>query len=184
VAPNSMRLKSCAGSMAAASILPAKRGFPIGTIPTCHVWPSFSAFSDASAEGPTLRSGSSAHPGGQSTHPLLHPCLLLRGKSTPVSVSRQGEPEQPEPAEHTRQKHPDHGINRSRRNELGCCRRRWPRENRPSGRNNSGKKRTWPPLTTNTITAIARPIANIRINGPPLTAAIWASRPPREEASA
>ncbi len=121
-----------------------------------------------SASAPAaLRSRSSAHPRDHSAHPLLHVCLLLRGKSTPVSVSHQGEPERP-PAEHPREKHPDHGINRSRRNELGCCRRRWPRENRPSGRNNSGKKRTWPPLTTNTITAIARPIASTRINGPPL----------------
>ena len=117
----------------------------------------------------TLRSGSSAHPGGQSAHPLFQSCFPLRGKSTPVPVCHQAEPERREPAEHTRQKHPDHGINRSRRNELGCCRRRWPRENRPNGRNSSGKKRTWPPLTTNTITAIARPIASTRINRPPLT---------------
>jgi len=122
-----------------------------------------------------LRRGSSAHPGGQSARPLFQSCFPLRGKSTPVSVSHEAEPEWPEPAEHTRQEHPDHGNNRSRRNELGCCRRRCPRENRPSGMNSSGKKRTWPPLTTNTITAIARPIASTRINGPPLTVPFRAS---------
>ena len=122
-----------------------------------------------------LRRGSSAHPGGQSARPLFQSCFPLRGKSTPVSVSHEAEPEWPEPAEHTRQEHPDHGNNRSRRNELGCCRRRCPRENRPSGMNSSGKKRTWPPLTTNTITAIARPIASTRINGPSLTVPFRAS---------
>jgi hypothetical protein len=113
-----------------------------------------------------LRSGGSAHPGGQSARPLFQSCFPLRGKSTPVSVSHEADPEWPEPAEHTRQ-HSDHRNNRSCWNELGSCRRRCPRENRPSGMNSSGKKRTWPPLTTNTITAIARPIASTRINGPP-----------------
>jgi hypothetical protein len=128
-----------------------------------------------------LRSVSSARPGGQSAHPLFQSCFPLRGKSTPVSVSQEGEPKWPEPAEHTRQEHPDHGNNLSRAEYVGCRRRRWPRENKPSGRNSNGKKRTWPPLTTNTITAIARPIASTRINGPPLNSAFpgqRGSRPP------
>jgi hypothetical protein len=130
-----------------------------------------------------LRSGSSAHPGAQSARPLFQSCFPLRGKSTPVFVSHEAEPEWPEPAEHTRQEHPDHDNDRSCRNEVGCCRRRCPRENRPSGINSSGKKRTWPPLTTNTITAIARPIASTRINGPPVTVAFpgqRGSRPPKK----
>jgi hypothetical protein len=118
---------------------------------------------------------------GQSAHPLFQSCFPLRGKSTPVSVGHQGEPEWREPAEHTRQEHPDHGNIRSRAEWLGCRRRWWPRENRPSGRNSNGKKRTWPPLTTNTIRAIARPIASTRINGLPLNSAFpgqRGSRPP------
>ncbi len=54
-----------------------------------------------------LRSGSSAHPGGQSARPVFQSCFLLRGESTPVSVSHDADPERPESAEHTRQEHPD-----------------------------------------------------------------------------
>jgi hypothetical protein len=41
-------------------------------------------------------------------------------------------------------------------------RRRCPNENRPSGRNNSGRNKTCPRLSTNTITVTARPIATNR----------------------
>jgi hypothetical protein len=129
----------------------------------------------------TLRSGSSAHPGGQSARPLFQSCFPLGGKSTPVFVSHEAEPEWPEPAERTRQEHPDHRNNRSCWNERGSCRRRCPREKRPSGMNNSGKKRTCPPLTTNTITAIARPIASTRINRPPFSDSAF-SGPARQPA--
>jgi AcrR family transcriptional regulator len=45
---------------------------------------------------------------------LIQRHLSARGKSMPVSVRPDGDPEWPEPAEHTRQEHPDHGNNRSR----------------------------------------------------------------------
>ena len=157
----------CAGAKQDAVASPARSGPTNGRQP--------------SSGSEALRSGSSAPPGGQSAHPLFQSCFPLRGKQTPVSVSHEGEPEWREPAEHTQQEHPDHGNDRSGAEWLGCRRRWWPRENRPSGRNSNGKKRTWPPLTTNTIRAIARPIASTRINGPPLNSAFpgqRGSRPP------
>jgi hypothetical protein len=42
------RSESFAGSIPAASIIPANGGFPVGAIPIGHVWPSFSALSAVS----------------------------------------------------------------------------------------------------------------------------------------
>jgi len=58
----------------------------------------------------------------------------------------------------------NHQERRPGLNSVPRRRRRWPNENRPSGRNRRGKKMTWPPLTTKKTTATASPTASRRMS--------------------
>ncbi len=57
---------------------------------------------------------------------------------------------------------------------------RCPNENKPSGMKSSGKKKTWPPLSANTASAMAAPIASVRRTFP----SSWWAAARRETATA